>query len=133
VGKFEASGFGPERIQSQSQFGAERLSKKTCFGATEHLNGCMHADSVFKQFSEHSLRLVAEHQHRSGAFPACPNFEPFRYGFLRDGAFCAYGVLGSNGAVMERVPTALMESATLWKVDATEAALRAEAGLDRFP
>jgi hypothetical protein len=27
----------------------------------------------------------------------------------------------------------LMESATLWKVDATEAALRAEAGLDRFP
>ena len=29
--------------------------------------------------------------------------------------------------------TALMESATLWKVDATEAALLAEAGLDRFP
>jgi len=29
--------------------------------------------------------------------------------------------------------SALMESATLWKVDATEAALRAEAGLDRFP
>jgi hypothetical protein len=29
--------------------------------------------------------------------------------------------------------TALMESATLWKVDATEAALRAERGLDRFP
>jgi hypothetical protein len=27
----------------------------------------------------------------------------------------------------------IMESATLWKVDATEAALRAEAGLDRFP
>jgi hypothetical protein len=26
-----------------------------------------------------------------------------------------------------------MESATLWKVDATEAALRAERGLDRFP
>jgi hypothetical protein len=29
--------------------------------------------------------------------------------------------------------TALMESATLCKVDATEAALRAERGLDRFP
>jgi hypothetical protein len=29
--------------------------------------------------------------------------------------------------------SALMESATLWKVDATEAALRAERGLDRFP
>jgi hypothetical protein len=29
--------------------------------------------------------------------------------------------------------TVLMESATLWKVDATEAALRAERGLDRFP
>jgi len=29
--------------------------------------------------------------------------------------------------------SALMESAALWKVDATEAALRAEPGLDRFP
>jgi hypothetical protein len=29
--------------------------------------------------------------------------------------------------------SALMESATLWKVDATETALRAEPGLDRFP
>jgi hypothetical protein len=29
--------------------------------------------------------------------------------------------------------SALMESSRIWKVDATEAALRAEPGLDRFP
>ena len=60
----------------------------------------MNVDSIFKEFSEHSLRLVAGHQHTSGAFPACPNFEPFRYGFLRDGAFCAYAQLiaGNEGS-----------------------------------
>jgi hypothetical protein len=39
---------------------------------------------------------------------------------------------GSDGKSLPRF-CVLMESATLWKVDATEAALRAEAGLDRFP
>ena len=41
----------------------------------------------------------------------------------------------AGGAVVEWMSSAnfaLMESATLWKVDATEAALRAERGLDRF-
>jgi hypothetical protein len=39
---------------------------------------------------------------------------------------------GSDGKRLPRF-SVLMESATLWKVDATEAALLAEAGLDRFP
>jgi len=76
------------------------MSQETCFGPFKHLEDSMNVDSTFKQFSEHSLRLVAEHQHASGAFPACPNFEPFRYGFLRDGAFCAYAQLiaGNEGS-----------------------------------
>jgi len=43
------------------------------------------------------------------------------------------GVGEQRSSYGTRSITALMESATLWKVDATEAALRAEAGLDRFP
>ena len=88
------------------------VSQETCFGPLEHLESSMNVGSIFKQFSEHSLRLVAEHQHTSGAFPACPNFEPFRYGFLRDGAFCAYAQLiagneGSCRAFLERGAAAI--------------------------
>jgi hypothetical protein len=43
------------------------------------------------------------------------------------------GVGEQRSSYGTRSITALMESATLWKVDATEAALLAEAGLDRFP
>jgi len=43
------------------------------------------------------------------------------------------GVGEQRSSYGTRSITALMESAALWKVDATEAALRAEPGLDRFP
>ena len=45
----------------------------------------------------------------------------------------ALGFGEQRNSYRTRSITVLMESATLWKVDATEAALLAEAGLDRFP
>lgn len=40
-----------------------------------------------------SIELLKIHQHKAGSFPASPNFEEFRYCFLRDASFCAYALL----------------------------------------
>jgi isomaltose glucohydrolase len=36
-----------------------------------------------------SLALIEEHQHGSGAYPACPTYPVYQYCWLRDGAFIA--------------------------------------------
>jgi isomaltose glucohydrolase len=36
-----------------------------------------------------SVEVILAGQHASGAYVACPNFEPYRYSWLRDGAFIA--------------------------------------------
>jgi GH15 family glucan-1,4-alpha-glucosidase len=36
-----------------------------------------------------SVALIGEHQAPSGAYVACPDFAPYRYSWLRDGAFVA--------------------------------------------
>jgi isomaltose glucohydrolase len=41
---------------------------------------------------EHSLTVLREGQHPSGAYVACPNYPTYRYAWLRDGAFCAYAM-----------------------------------------
>jgi GH15 family glucan-1,4-alpha-glucosidase len=38
---------------------------------------------------ERSLEVIRAGQHPSGAYVACPAFEPYRYSWLRDGAFIA--------------------------------------------
>ena len=39
-----------------------------------------------------SLRTISRNQDESGAYVACPEFPPYRYCWLRDGAFIAYGM-----------------------------------------
>ena len=38
---------------------------------------------------KHSVDVILAGQHSSGAYVACPNFEPYRFSWLRDGAFIA--------------------------------------------
>ncbi len=45
------------------------------------------------QLIEKSLELLKKYQHETGSFPASPNFDEFRYCFLRDASFCAYALL----------------------------------------
>ncbi len=39
-----------------------------------------------------SLELIKQNQHHSGAYVASPNFENYRYSWLRDGSFIAYAM-----------------------------------------
>jgi isomaltose glucohydrolase len=39
-----------------------------------------------------SIEVLREGQAESGAFVASPNFDVYRFGWLRDGAFCAYAM-----------------------------------------
>jgi GH15 family glucan-1,4-alpha-glucosidase len=39
-----------------------------------------------------SIQLIKANQHEKGAYVACPNFEAYRYGWLRDGSFIAYAM-----------------------------------------
>lgn len=43
-----------------------------------------------------SVRVLLEHQDRSGSFVACPTFPVYRYAWFRDGAFCAYALDGAG-------------------------------------
>jgi GH15 family glucan-1,4-alpha-glucosidase len=45
--------------------------------------------SVLAALAESSIALIAEHQHASGAYPACPDYPVYRYSWFRDGAFIA--------------------------------------------
>jgi isomaltose glucohydrolase len=40
----------------------------------------------------HSLEVLARGQHHTGAFVAAPTYPTYRFGWLRDGAFCAYAL-----------------------------------------
>lgn len=40
----------------------------------------------------HSLRVILDNQHASGAFIACPNMPDYRYSWFRDGAYIAYAL-----------------------------------------
>jgi len=41
---------------------------------------------------QHSLEVILTNQAPSGAYIACPNFPIYRYGWFRDGSFCAYAM-----------------------------------------
>ncbi len=41
------------------------------------------------ELGEHSIATIRAGQHESGAYVACPTFANYRFGWLRDGAFCA--------------------------------------------
>jgi len=45
--------------------------------------------SALAALAESSIALIAEHQHASGAYPACPDYPVYRYSWFRDGAFIA--------------------------------------------
>ena len=51
---------------------------------------------------EHSLRVLRDGQARSGAFVASPAFHVYDFGWLRDGAFCAYALDASGEAPASR-------------------------------
>jgi hypothetical protein len=64
--------------------------------------------------------------------PAERAFSPFRPFATQTPCLHRDDLAAADSRCLNRF-SALMESATLWKVDATEAGLRADAGLDRFP
>lgn len=39
-----------------------------------------------------SIKIIAQHQHQSGAYVACPTYGPYQYSWLRDGSFIAYAM-----------------------------------------
>jgi len=41
---------------------------------------------------EHSISVIVNNQHSSGAYVASPSFAPYRYSWFRDGAFIAYAM-----------------------------------------
>ncbi len=41
---------------------------------------------------EHSISIIVNNQHSSGAYVASPSFAPYRYCWFRDGAFIAYAM-----------------------------------------
>ncbi|HAL62241.1 MAG TPA: glycoside hydrolase [Chloroflexi bacterium] len=41
---------------------------------------------------EHSISVILNNQHSSGAYVASPSFAPYRYSWFRDGAFIAYAM-----------------------------------------
>ena len=47
------------------------------------------ADPAFARLARRSVELIHRHQARSGAYPACPTFPPYRFCWLRDGSFIA--------------------------------------------
>ncbi len=52
-----------------------------------------------KKLARYSREVLKAGQAESGAIIACPNFEVYRYSWLRDGSFCAYALsLAGDGA-----------------------------------
>ena len=47
------------------------------------------ADPALARLAQRSVELIRMHQAGSGAYPACPTFPPYRFCWLRDGAFVA--------------------------------------------
>ncbi len=39
-----------------------------------------------------SIDIIGQYQAQSGAFVACPNFDAYKYCWLRDGTFIAYAM-----------------------------------------
>ncbi|MFJ2633730.1 glycoside hydrolase family 15 protein [Streptomyces sp. NPDC087422] len=55
------------------------------------------------RLARRSLEVITAHQAASGAYPACPGYEVYRYSWFRDGSFVAeaasrYGATGSADA-----------------------------------
>lgn len=46
-------------------------------------------DTRLRDLARTSIEIVRMHQAESGAYPACPRLEPYRYSWFRDGAFIA--------------------------------------------
>jgi GH15 family glucan-1,4-alpha-glucosidase len=44
------------------------------------------------RLADRSVRVLRDGQARSGAYVASPNFDTYRYAWLRDGAFCAHAM-----------------------------------------
>ncbi|WUI02957.1 glycoside hydrolase family 15 protein [Spirillospora sp. NBC_00431] len=49
-------------------------------------------DDLGNGLAAHSLAVLREGQHPSGAFVACPGYPIYQYAWLRDGSFCAYAM-----------------------------------------
>jgi len=45
-----------------------------------------------RTFYEHSLRVILDNQHASGAYIACPNMPDYCFSWFRDGAYIAYAL-----------------------------------------
>lgn len=43
-------------------------------------------------FYKKSIEIILKNQHKSGSYVACPDFETYRYCWLRDGSFTAYSM-----------------------------------------
>ncbi len=48
---------------------------------------------------EHSLRVILDNQHPSGAYIACPNMPDYQYSWFRDGAYIAYALTVDGEAI----------------------------------
>jgi GH15 family glucan-1,4-alpha-glucosidase len=48
---------------------------------------------------QHSLRVILDNQHASGAYIACPNMPDYQYSWFRDGAYIAYALTLDGEAV----------------------------------
>ena len=58
---------------------------------TGSVNPLSEVPAVWRRLADRSIRLLREHQHASGAWPASPDFAPYRYSWFRDGSFIAEG------------------------------------------
>ncbi|HEX2176466.1 MAG TPA: glycoside hydrolase family 15 protein [Nocardioidaceae bacterium] len=52
---------------------------------------------AWRRLADHSVRLIAEAQASSGAFPAAVTFAPYTFCWFRDGAFIADGMSAAGG------------------------------------
>lgn len=53
----------------------------------------MSISSQHQMLHEHSLRVLLDNQHESGAFVACPNMPDYQFSWFRDGAYIAYALV----------------------------------------
>lgn len=86
---------------------------------------------------DHSLKVILDHQADSGAFAASPDFETYRYCWLRDGAFIAHA-LDRYGHHIEAARFHQWVAATIeryaFKVDALAAQIESgEVSADKPP
>lgn len=82
----------------------------------------------------HSLKVIVENQNISGAYVASPNFQQYRYAWLRDGAFCALAthVAGDDQSTL-KFHAWVVDTVLRHKILFTDACTILEVGLQLSP